>query len=288
MPLQSDALSRAMPGVPPGGPAGAHASATSGASLGAPSSAFQALSSGLPTRFRVIGKGERRRGDLALEAELLQAADQQGLALARMWTARPALVVPRSYAAAEGFERACLVASQAGRAVWVRGSGGGLVPQGRGILNLSLAWRTLVAPGEVMESVYHLMADRLALALATLGVHATPAAVDGSFCDGRFNLAVGARKLVGTAQQWRRSERGGHLVLAHAVILVDSDLAAELAVANAFEAALGQGRAYRIEALTTVREQLAAAALPEGVDPGVALQAALCAALETATPAQLD
>jgi lipoate-protein ligase A len=197
-------------------------------------------------------------------------------------------VVPRSYAGEARFEMACAQAQQAGRAVWVRGSGGGLVPQGRGIVNLSLAWRTQVPPGDVMEAVYHLMADRIGSALASLGVATTAAAVAGSFCDGRYNLAAGGRKLVGTAQQWRRSERGGHMVLAHAVILVDPDLPEEIAAANAFEGAIGHARLYRADVLTTLSEQIAGAAPADGVELGMALQAALGAALETVPPPHLN
>ncbi len=55
--------------------------------------------------------------------------------------------------------------------------------------------------------------------------------MSGSFCDGRYNLACGegaeARKIVGTAQYWRPlAAGGGHVVLAHAVILIDADLSA--------------------------------------------------------------
>ncbi len=59
--------------------------------------------------------------------------------------------------------------------------------------------------------------------LARFGVASHARAVNGSFCDGRYNLACGegeaARKIVGTAQYWRPLTAGrGHVVLAHAVI----------------------------------------------------------------------
>jgi lipoate-protein ligase A len=75
--------------------------------------------------------------------------------------------------------------------------------------------------------------------------------VEGSFCDGRFDLAVGGRKLAGTAQSWRRVA-GRPVVLAHAVIVVDAEPEALTEAANAFERNLGSGRRYRAEALTSV------------------------------------
>ena len=129
------------------------------------------------------------------------------------------------------------------------------MPQGPGLLNLSLVWRadtgaTAGAPSGT-EVIYRALCEGLASALARLGVVAAPQAVRGSFCDGRFNLAVAGRKLVGTAQSWRRVA-GAPVVLAHAVIVVDADPQALTAAANAFERDLGSGRRYHAEALTSV------------------------------------
>ena len=62
---------------------------------------------------------------------------------------------------------------------------------------------------------------------------------------------MAGRKLVGTAQSWRRVA-GKPVVLAHAVIVVDADPQALTEAANAFERDLGSGRRYRAEALTSV------------------------------------
>ncbi|STW49753.1 lipoate-protein ligase A [Klebsiella pneumoniae] len=48
-------------------------------------------------------------------------------------------------------------------------------------------------------------------------------------------------KIVGTAQYWRPlAAGGGHVVLAHAVILIDADLSAAHQAANAFRSAARQ------------------------------------------------
>jgi hypothetical protein len=98
------------------------------------------------------------------------------------------------------------------------------------------------------------------------GVASHCRAVSGSFCDGRYNLACGegeqARKIVGTAQYWRPLAEGrGHVVLAHAVILLDADLSAAHQAANAFEAQLGSGRVYRADKTVTLAQLLPGGAI---------------------------
>ena len=48
----------------------------------------------------------------------------------------------------------------------------------------------------------------------------------------------------------------GHVVLAHAVILIDADLSAAHQAANAFEAQLGSGRVYRADKTVTLAQLL--------------------------------
>jgi lipoate-protein ligase A len=107
--------------------------------------------------------------------------------------------------------------------------------------------------------------------------------VEGSFCDGRFNLAWGpphdARKIAGTAQYWRRLEAASqtssaplNVVLAHAVLLVSADPDEINARANAFEDAIGSGRHYLPERVVSVQQALAAtggAALEGEIDARV-------------------
>lgn len=145
--------------------------------------------------------------------------------------------------------------------VWIRRSGGGLVPQGPGILNLSLAWPVTQPLGEAAEPIYLLLCGILQRTLATFGIESHFQAVSGSFCDGRYNLACGegenARKIAGTAQYWRPVADGqGHIVLAHAVILLDADLQAAHQAANAAEALLASGKVYRADKTITLAELL--------------------------------
>ncbi len=206
---------------------------------------------------------------LQAELALLDIAAQGGQ-VAQLWEAPVSLVVPRSYLRYPRFEAARDSFARRGCPVWLRMSGGGLVPQGPGILNLSLAYRVDGPPGALSEAVYLHLCEVVGRALRTLGVDTHWQAVDGSFCDGRFNLAWGppghARKIAGTAQYWRRAPAAvqapdgqRHLVLAHAVLLVDADPVAITRRANDFEAEAGTGRHYDADKVVSVLQAMDAA-----------------------------
>jgi lipoate-protein ligase A len=206
---------------------------------------------------------------IAREAEWLAGVAASGRAAAHVWRGPAGFVVPRSYERRPRWAEACAAAAAQGWPVQVRASGGGLVPQGPGVLNLSLAWRAEPARTMDIEATYRAFTDELAAAFARLGIAASAQPVEGSFCDGRFNLAVDGRKIVGTAQAWRRIE-GHTVVLSHAVIVATADPAALTAAANRFEAASGGTPRYRADALASLAEAWAAAhpgrAVPEDLE----------------------
>ncbi len=191
-----------------------------------------------------------------------------GHKVAQLWYGPQSLVVPSSYRRFSSLESVREQFAAAGCPVFLRKSGGGLVPQGPGIINLSLAYPIARTLGEAAEEVYRHLCAILSDALAELGVVTGWQAVEGSFCDGRFNLACGegqqARKIAGTAQYWRAIPDSDadaprrHVVLAHAVLLVDCDLAAAHRQANQFEAALGSGRFYQASKTVSVAQRLSA------------------------------
>ncbi|WP_428423719.1 lipoyl protein ligase domain-containing protein [Methylibium sp.] len=188
---------------------------------------------------------------VAIEQTLLRRA-ADGVAVAHVWEATPGFMVPASYRRFERFEAACESFTDQGLPVQVRCSGGGLVPQGPGMVNLSLAWRTHASMGAAAEAVYVALCRLLQASTATFGIVAAPQAVSGSFCDGRYNLAVNGRKVAGTAQYWRRASASEQIVLAHACLLVDADLETLTRHANAFEAEIGSGRVYLVDAITNL------------------------------------
>lgn len=188
---------------------------------------------------------------LEVERQLLERAAEGGC-VASSWEPMPGLVVPASYRRFERFEALAERFEARGWPVAVRRSGGGLVPQGPGMLNWSLAWRTPCAMGQAMEAVYEGLCGLLQDALRPFGIDAAPQAVVGSFCDGRYNLAVGGRKVAGTAQYWQRISATEHVVLAHACLLVEADLTTLVRRANEFEAQLGSDRQYERAAIANL------------------------------------
>ncbi len=207
-----------------------------------------------------------------------------GQARAVLWCAPRGLVAPLSYRRHAAFDAACADFGAAGWPVRMRRSGGGVVPQGPGLLNLSLAYCPGGAPGRCADAVYAHLCATLVQALGWLGIETHARSVRGSFCDGRFNLAVltneGDRKIAGTAQYWRRDgER--HAVLAHAVLLLEADTELLTEKANAFEAALGSDRHYDANATTTIARAWRAAhgGMAPPPDLAVRLQCYIAAAL---------
>jgi lipoate-protein ligase A len=193
-------------------------------------------------------------------------------------------VAPLSYRRYANLADVSAASLQQGWPIRLRRSGGGVVPQGPGILNLSLAYPCEGAPGALAGPVYAHLCGLLGNALACLNIACQLGAIEGSFCDGRFNLAVTThgmtRKIAGTAQYWRRAN-GRQAVLAHALLLLDADPELLSAQANRFEAALGSGRHYDAKALTSVAQCWSAAhpGQPVPADLSLAVSQQIAAAL---------
>lgn len=204
------------------------------------------------------------------DEELMQQSVLQG-PLARIWQANQSLVVPRTYASMANFNNASAILAQAGWPVLVRHSGGGVVPQGGGIINISLAYAINGRPLDHSDTAYSILCNIIAHALKPLGIQALTQAVEGSFCDGRFNLACivngVAKKIVGTAQLWRRHKHPYtneylQTVLVHALVLVHCDTNAITQQANTLETLLGNTRRYQAEKVTSIHEVSTANAKP--------------------------
>ncbi|HLU04554.1 MAG TPA: lipoate--protein ligase family protein [Advenella sp.] len=210
----------------------------------------------LPAR-TIFADGRSRRDS---EMQLLDHVDQQEQRLAVIHQAGQGISVPRSYQRNPHFEAASRQLAATGLPVDVRLSGGGVVPQAAGVINLHLAYPVQATyPLQQVDTHYLGLCELIARVLAVYGIYATPEPVQGSFCDGRFNLAVAGKKIAGTAQYWRRNKtpettagRPAFSVLSHAVILVNADSTALTDMANRFEAALHSPVRYLPEKTTSV------------------------------------
>jgi len=197
-------------------------------------------------------------GAIARDARLLDEmlASDGKASTVRLWVNRRCLVVPRAWAGRPGFDAASAAAADGGWPVHFRESGGSAVVHRPGILNVSLFHAAPADPLGIDEA-YGRLVSLLVAALGALGVEADAGPVAGSYCDGRFNIRVGGRKLAGTACRIRRTTRRV-AVLAHAVVSVEGDPAGDVAVVAAFERALGLPAAYRIDRHCTLEQVLAA------------------------------
>lgn len=144
---------------------------------------------------------------------------------AMLWTAGQSLVAPRSIGRLPGFERVTKESAERGWPVALRSSGGGFVPQGPGILNLSLMHVLRGEDARDLASTYRVLTAPICRAASHLGAVSVGPVV-GSFCDGNYNVVLDGRKLAGTAQRWtlRRDGSGDSAVLAHAIILCSPGL----------------------------------------------------------------
>lgn len=153
-----------------------------------------------------------------------------------------ALVMPARMSRLPGFEAARARCEALDWPVSLRDTGGEPVPQSPGVLNIALAYAVPTGESELtrIETAYLRLCRPVCDWLAGQRLEPGIGEVPGAFCDGRYNVRLGPRKLVGTAQRWRRrSQDGRHVVLVHGAMLVEDEREAMVAVVNAFYAGCG-------------------------------------------------
>lgn len=212
---------------------------------------------------------------LAAEMDLLGAVAAGSCgAAAFLWAARtPWLVLPERFSRTETYPKAAEACALAGWPVATRRTGGGITPQGPGVLNLALAFRVDPSKSRSIRESYAAICDPLVEGLGALGITSRAQPVAGSFCDGDYNLAVAGRKIVGTAQRWR-----ANTCLCHALILTEIDLPAAVAAVQKLSAGLGHADRFDEGAHGRLAD-LAGAAV--GADLAGRIAAAIWSALET-------
>jgi lipoate-protein ligase A len=148
-----------------------------------------------------------------------------------------ALVMPRRLSRLAGFSEASETLADTGWPVLLRESGGEPVPQSPSTVNVAVVY---VQPDtdldrDRIENAYMRLCQPILDTLSELGGAASLGEVNGAFCDGRFNVNLNARKMVGTAQRWRQSQGGKRpVVLAHAAMLLDDERVAMVSAVNRF------------------------------------------------------
>ncbi|MAY42793.1 MULTISPECIES: lipoate--protein ligase family protein [unclassified Neptuniibacter] len=157
-----------------------------------------------------------------------------------LWRSKQALVVPKSATHKDNYFEACQHCEGEGWPVVVRSTGGELTPQTESFINLSLVIKCKKNQLSIRDS-YLVICNALIKWLAENGITGRCSSIDGAFCDGDFNVVVDGRKLVGTAQRWKkvtdpkvRADGSDMALLMHAVILCDGDLPAMWEISNTF------------------------------------------------------
>lgn len=171
----------------------------------------------------------------ALLDEAFSGARDSGLLFWR--PLQQSLVMPRRLSRLEGFAAAEQACSGLGWPIALRDTGGEPVPQSPAVLNVALVYAIPLADNEQtrIETAYQRLCQPLCDWLAALGLDPGLGEVDGAFCDGRYNVKLSERKLVGTAQRWRRRPSDGrYVVLAHGAILMGNQREPMVEVVNAF------------------------------------------------------
>ncbi|PTM57621.1 lipoate--protein ligase family protein [Desmospora activa] len=158
----------------------------------------------------------------------------------RIWRGPQALVVAKKDLRQQRAVDAAGMMKQVDWPVYVRQSGGTAVPHGAGTVNLSLF---LPRPRKIewtIDDIYRGLGLPLIRMLRdAYGLEPYFGEVPGSFCDGRFNVVVQGKKIVGTSQVWKggpaglTSKRPGY-ILAHATLLTTIDREQAVSALNAW------------------------------------------------------
>ncbi|WP_260962120.1 lipoate--protein ligase family protein [Pseudomonas citri] len=172
-----------------------------------------------------------------------------------------ALVMPRRLSRLPGFEHACEVSAGHGWPVLLRETGGEPVPQSAATVNIALVYAPPRSEGDHgrIETAYRRLCDPICQLLDELGGVASLGEVPGAFCDGRFNVNLDARKMVGTAQRWRQSKGGQRPVgLVHGALLLENERESMVAAVNRFNEACGLEQRVRAESHIALHEKFQA------------------------------
>ncbi len=181
-------------------------------------------------------------GDIAHGAAL-----DDGAMLLRIWRNSRCLVASRRQAGLASFAAASAISEAAGWPVAVRRSGGTAVVHRPGVLNISLIAAQRADGALSVGGDYAMLLGMLRAALTEVGINCDQGEVPGAHCDGRYNLRWQGRKLAGTAG-WIARANGRAVRIFHASLQLSGSIGEDLRAIRRFETALGEAKAYSIEA----------------------------------------
>ncbi|HEX8594622.1 MAG TPA: lipoate--protein ligase family protein [Pseudomonas sp.] len=171
-----------------------------------------------------------------------------------------ALVMPRRMSRLPGFSEASETLADSGWPILLRESGGEPVPQSSATVNIALVYAQPASDldRDRIEIAYRRLCQPILDVLSKLGGAASLGEVEGAFCDGRFNVNLDGRKMVGTAQRWRQSQGGARpVVLAHGALLVENERQEMAAAVNRFNEICELEQRVRADSHIALREAFA-------------------------------
>ncbi|WP_395021821.1 biotin/lipoate A/B protein ligase family protein [Dongia sp.] len=205
--------------------------------------------------------GASAESDIAGEMQLLEdVLEHPERGVLRLWRTSPCLVVTPLLAQRPAFAAAAEASAQRGWPVVVRRTGGGPVPQTAGTLNVSLAYATPRDQAPTIDAAFQPFAEAMLAALQRCGVAAQVGEIEGSCCPGRYDIAIGRRKIIGIAQRRRQGTTGGSrdgqllsAVLVHAMVWIDGTLDPEIDRLEQFLEAAGAPAKFRRDVMGTLQ-----------------------------------
>ena len=201
--------------------------------------------------------GASAESDIAGEMQLLEdvlGTPERGVL--RLWRTSPCLVVTPLLAHRAEFAAAATASAERGWPVVVRRTGGGPVPQTAGTLNVSLATATPREETPTIDAAFRRFAEAMLAALKSCGVSGAVGEIEGSCCPGRYDIAIGGRKIIGIAQRRRQGQKDGRLlsaVLVHAMVWVDGTLDPEIDHLERFLNEAGAPTTFRRDVMGTLQ-----------------------------------
>lgn len=189
-----------------------------------------------------------------------------------IWKTFPSIVVPSRFTSICQYEFASESMAREGWRVVERNTGGDVVPQTPGVMNLTTSF---LMPKEYtgadrMDYAYELLTRPIVKALKKLGLKDVEiGSVPGAFCDGRYNVTIAGRKVAGTAQRWRWCEKDGEkraVVLAHAALIADGNIELMVEAVNRFCSFCGIDKSFEPDSHTSVLGSLGPAEEDSGDD----------------------
>lgn len=190
---------------------------------------------------------------LQRQQHLAEHITPQRRRLLLLWRAPQALLVCRSDTRLPHFSVAEERLHVEGWPVLVRRSGGSACPVASGTLQIAIAQTT--TPGFTMERGYGELAGLIRDALQSYELAAEIGAVPEAFCPGRYDIAIGGRKVAGLSQHWRTC--GGVMTATTAAaLIVTHDTAPLVHIVNRFYEIAGSAGRCMGAAVGTVRDHL--------------------------------